>query len=209
MQKRPIHIAIIEDDDEIRQTLALIIKGTNGFFCSATFPDSESALAQIKDLVVDVMLVDIELPGITGIEAVTKIKQLKPDVDCLMLSIRQDDEAVFNSIRAGAAGYLLKDTPPAQILRAIEEVHQGGAPMSMQIARRVLQSFYPTQKSPLSERETEILQLLSDGLNYRSIAEKIFLSPHTIKSHIKNIYSKLHVHSRAEAVKKAIKDKLI
>lgn len=209
MQKRPIHIAIIEDDDEIRQTLALIIKGTNGFFCSATFPDSEAALAQIKDLVVDVMLVDIELPGITGIEAVSKIKQLKPNVDCLMLSIRQDDEAVFNSIRAGAAGYLLKDTPPAEILRAIEEVHQGGAPMSMQIARRVLQSFYPTQTSPLSERETEILQLLSEGLNYRSIAEKIFLSPHTIKSHIKNIYAKLHVHSRAEAVKKAIKDKLI
>lgn len=209
MQKRPIHIAIIEDDDEIRQTLALIIKGTNGFFCSATFPDSESALTQIKDLVVDVMLVDIELPGITGIEAVSKIKQLKPDVDCLMLSIRQDDEAVFNSIRAGAAGYLLKDTPPAEILRAIEEVHQGGAPMSMQIARRVLQSFYPTQTSPLSGRETEILQLLSEGLNYRSIAEKIFLSPHTIKSHIKNIYAKLHVHSRAEAVKKAIKDKLI
>lgn len=209
MQKRPIHIAIIEDDDEIRQTLALIIKGTNGFFCSATFPDSEAALAQIKDLVVDVMLVDIELPGITGIEAVSKIKQLKPNVDCLMLSIRQDDEAVFNSIRAGAAGYLLKDTPPAEILRSIEEVHQGGAPMSMQIARRVLQSFYPTQSSPLSERETEILQLLSEGLNYRSIAEKIFLSPHTIKSHIKNIYAKLHVHSRAEAVKKAIKNKLI
>jgi len=209
LQKRPIHIAIIEDDDEIRQTLALIIKGTNGFFCSATFPDSEAALAQIKDLVVDVMLVDIELPGITGIEAVSKIKQLKPNVDCLMLSIRQDDEAVFNSIRAGAAGYLLKDTPPAEILRSIEEVHQGGAPMSMQIARRVLQSFYPTQTSPLSERETEILQLLSEGLNYRSIAEKIFLSPHTIKSHIKNIYAKLHVHSRAEAVKKAIKDKLI
>lgn len=209
MQKRPIHIAIIEDDDEIRQTLALIIKGTNGFFCSATFPDSEAALAQIKDLVVDVMLVDIELPGITGIEAVSKIKQLKPNVDCLMLSIRQDDEAVFNSIRAGAAGYLLKDTPPAEILRSIEEVHQGGAPMSMQIARRVLQSFYPTQTSPLSERETEILQLLSEGLNYRSIAEKIFLSPHTIKSHIKNIYAKLHVHSRAEAVKKAIKNKLI
>jgi len=209
LQKRPIHIAIIEDDDEIRQTLALIIKGTNGFFCSATFPDSEAALAQIKDLVVDVMLVDIELPGITGIEAVSKIKQLKPNVDCLMLSIRQDDEAVFNSIRAGAAGYLLKDTPPAEILRSIEEVHQGGAPMSMQIARRVLQSFYPTQSSPLSERETEILQLLSEGLNYRSIAEKIFLSPHTIKSHIKNIYAKLHVHSRAEAVKKAIKNKLI
>lgn len=209
MQKRPIHIAIIEDDDEIRQTLALIIKGTNGFFCSATFPNSEAALAQIKDLVVDVMLVDIELPGITGIEAVSKIKQLKPNVDCLMLSIRQDDEAVFNSIRAGAAGYLLKDTPPAEILRAIEEVHQGGAPMSMQIARRVLQSFYPTQTSPLSERETEILQLLSEGLNYRSIAEKLFLSPHTIKSHIKNIYAKLHVHTRAEAVKKAIKNKLI
>ncbi len=209
MQNRPIHIAIIEDDDEIRQTLALIIKGTAGFFCTATFPSAEEALKQISSLSIDVMLVDIELPGMTGIEALTQIKQLKPNVDCLMLSIRQDDEAVFNSIRAGAAGYLLKDTPPVQLLQAIEEVYKGGAPMSMQIARRILQSFQPAQSSPLSQREQEILRLLSEGLNYRSIAEKIFLSPHTIKTHIKNIYAKLHVHTRAEAIKKAIKDKLI
>ncbi|MEZ4995501.1 MAG: response regulator transcription factor [Saprospiraceae bacterium] len=209
MPERPIHIVIIEDDEEIRQTLALIIGGTNGFFCAATYPNAELALEDLAEHTADVYLVDIELPGISGIEAVSRIKQFKPKVDCLMLSIRQDDEAVFNSIRSGASGYLLKDTPPARLLQAIEEVHRGGAPMSMQIARRVLQSFYSFHPSPLSERESEVLKLLSEGLNYRSIAGKLYLSPYTVKTHIKNIYSKLHVHTRAEAVKKAIKDKLI
>lgn len=209
MQDRPIHIAIIEDDDEIRQSLALIIRGTPGFFCAATFPDAETALQQISQLSVDVFLLDIELPGMSGIEVLPAIRQLQPYADCLMLSIRQDDDAVFAAIRSGASGYLLKDTTPSRLLQAIEEVHKGGAPMSMQIARRVLQSFHSSAPSLLSEREREVLQLLSEGLNYRTIAEKIFLSPHTIKTHIKNIYAKLHVHTRAEAVKKAIQEKLI
>ncbi|MEL6832466.1 MAG: response regulator transcription factor [Bacteroidota bacterium] len=209
MKDRPIQVMIVEDDHEIRQTLALIIKGTPGFHCQHTFDNAEAAIAALPELLVDVLLLDVELPGMTGIQALPKIKAIKPDLDCLMLTIRQDDEAIFTAISAGATGYLLKDTAPTEILKSIQEVQAGGAPMSMQIARKVVGSFRAMNESPLSERETEILRLLSEGMNYRSIAEAIFLSPHTVKTHIKNIYSKLHVHTRAEAINKAIRDKLI
>ncbi len=209
MADRPIQVMIVEDDHEIRQTLALIIKGTAGFHCQHTFDNAEDAVAALPNILVDVLLLDIELPGMSGITALPKIKAIKPELDCLMLTIRQDDESIFNAISAGATGYLLKDTAPTEILKSIREVQVGGAPMSMQIARRVVGSFQKLSASPLSDRETEILRLLSEGLNYRLIAEQIFLSPHTVKTHIKNIYSKLHVHTRAEAVKKAIRDKLI
>jgi len=138
---------------------------------------------------------------------------LKPslaETDFIMLTIMQDETSIFNSLCAGASGYLLKDTPPSELLQSIKEVFKGGSPMSTNIARKVILSFQKTTPpSPLSNRETEILKLLCDGMNYRSIAEKIFLSSHTVKSHIKNIYKKLHVNSRAEAVKKAIKDNLL
>lgn len=209
MQNNIIHVAIVEDDDEIRQTLALIIGGTPGFYCKHTFVDAESAVVELPNLYVNVVLMDIELPGITGIDAIRKLKPQLKDTDFLMLTVRQDDESVFKSICAGASGYLMKDTAPTDLLKSIKEVHSGGAPMSATIARKVIQSFHKFKPSPLSDRETEILKLLSDGMNYRSIAEKIFLSPHTVKTHIKNIYQKLHVNSRAEAVKKAIEDRLI
>ena len=207
--KEIIHVAIVEDDDEIRQTLALIINGTPGYHCKHTFIDCESAIKELPNLYVNVVLMDIELPGITGIEGIKKLKPLIPDTDFIMLTIKQDDESIFESLRAGASGYLAKDTPPTELLKSIKEVFEGGAPMSTNIAKKVIQSFRSTSESPLSERETEILKLLCDGMNYRSIADQIFLSAHTVKSHIKNIYKKLHVNSRAEAVKKAIKDKLI
>lgn len=209
MTDRPIQVMIVEDDHEIRQTLALIIKGTTGFHCQYTFDNAEEAVEALPDILVDVLLLDIELPGMSGIMALPKIKAIKPELDCLMLTIRQDDESIFQAISAGATGYLLKDTAPTEILKSIREVKAGGAPMSMQIARRVVGSFQKLSASPLSDRETEILRLLSEGLNYRLIAEQIFLSPHTVKTHIKNIYAKLHVHTRAEAVRKAIRDKLI
>lgn len=209
MSDKIIQVAIIEDDSEIRQTLALIIKGTPGFYCQNTFADAESAIDQIPNLVLDVVLADIDLPGVSGIEAVKKLKVQKPEIDFLMLTVQQDDESVFRSICAGASGYLIKDTPPSELLKSIQEVHNGGAPMSTNIARKVIQSFHKWQPSPLSDRETEILKLLSNGMNYRSIAAQLFLSPHTVKTHIKNIYGKLHVNSRAAAVKKAIEDGLI
>lgn len=208
--KEIIHVAIVEDDDEIRQTLALIINGTPGYHCKHTFIDCESAIKELPGLYVNVVLMDIELPGMTGIQGIKKLKPLLPDIDFIMLTIKQDAESIFNSLCAGASGYLMKDTPPSDLLKSITEVSQGGSPMSTNIARKVILSFHQqVVESPLSDRETEVLQLLCDGQNYRSIAEKLFLSTHTVKSHIKNIYKKLHVNSRAEAVKKAIKDRLI
>ena len=208
--KEIIQVAIVEDDDEIRQTLALIINGTPGYFCRHTFIDAESAVKELPSLYVNVVLMDIELPGITGIEAIKKLKPKLPETDFIMLTIKQDETSIFNSLCAGASGYLMKDTPPSELLLSIKEVYKGGSPMSTNIARKVILSFQKTSPpSPLSDRETGILKLLCDGMNYRSIAEKIFLSSHTVKSHIKNIYKKLHVNSRAEAVKKAIEDNLL
>ncbi|MEM6722420.1 MAG: response regulator transcription factor [Bacteroidota bacterium] len=204
-----IHVAIVEDDSEIRNTLALIIDGTPGFHCQYQFNDCETAMAQIPEIYVQVWLMDINLPGISGIEGVRRLKPNFPDLDFIMLTINQDDDSIFDALRAGASGYLLKDTPPTELLRSIREVVKGGAPMSASIAIRVVQSFRQFSESPLSDRETEILKLLCEGQNYRSIADLLFVSPHTIRTHIKNIYRKLHVNSRAEAVKKAIDDRLI
>ncbi|MEL7162229.1 MAG: response regulator transcription factor [Bacteroidota bacterium] len=202
-------VAIVEDDTEIRQTLALIIHGTPGFYCQETFASGEDLLAVASELKAQVVLMDVELPGINGIETVRKLRRQRPEVECIMLTIREDDEAVFQSLQAGASGFLVKTTPPASLLQAINELRAGGAPMSSHIARRILRSFHAVTESPLTERETEILRLICDGLNYRAVGERLFLSPHTVKTHLKNIYGKLHVHSRAEAVRKALQDKLI
>ncbi len=210
MNQEIIHVAIVEDNDELRQMLAYVINGTPGFYCKHTYVDCESAIKELPNTYVHVVLMDIELPGINGIEGVKILKEKMPQVDFIMLTIKQDDESLFGSLCAGATGYLTKDTPPLQLLQSVKEVYHGGAPMSTRIARKVIDSFnIETKKSPLSERESEILKLLCDGMNYRSIADQLFLSAHTVKTHIKNIYKKLHVNSRAGAVSKAIKDGLI
>ncbi|MEM7105502.1 MAG: response regulator transcription factor [Bacteroidota bacterium] len=211
MPSENIHVAIVEDDNDIRETLALIINGTPGFTCKLVYSDCESAIADLPNQYARVVLMDIQLPGKSGIEGVRILKPKLNEVDFVMLSIQQDDESIFNAIKAGASGYLVKDTPPAELLRAITEVCQGGAPMSANIARKVIQSFHASTvaPSPLSERETEILKFLCEGQNYRTIAEKLFVSPHTVRTHIKNIYKKLHVSSRAEAVRKAVDDRLV
>ncbi len=203
-----IHVAIVEDDPEILRLLTLIIDGSPGFACKLTFESAEEALAGIPDYPVSVILMDIDLPGMSGIECVKALKEVLPDIDVIMLTIHEDDESVFDSLCAGATGYLVKETPPVDLLAAIEEAHRGGAPMSSHIARRIVGSFR-TQKSPLSDRETEVLKLLVKGDNYKGIAEVLFVSANTIKAHIKNIYKKLHVHTRAEAVSKAHKDRLV
>ncbi len=203
-----IHIAIVEDDNEIRQTLQLILDGSAGFACKFAFADAESAIASIPDLPVDVVLMDIDLPGKSGIEATRELRKRIGEIDFIMLTVQSDDDSIFESLCAGASGYLLKDTNPADLLVHIKEVHEGGSPMSSQIARRIINSFRIID-NPLSDRETEVLKLLSQGLNYKDVAETMFLSPHTVKTHIKNIYSKLHVNNRAEAIYKAIKQKLI
>ncbi len=205
-----IRIAIIEDDAEIRETLGIIMNGSDGIICEHLYADAESALEDLPNHWIDVVLMDIELPGISGIEAVRKLNPKMPNTDFIMLTVKQDDSSVFNSLCAGATGYLMKDIPPTDLLNKITEVVNGGAPMSSNIARQVINSFnIPSIPSPLSKRETEILRLLCNGMNYRSIATELFLSSHTVKTHVKNIYRKLHVHSRAEAVSKAIKDNLL
>ncbi len=204
-----ISVAIVEDNQEIRQTLALIIDGTPDFACQHSYGDCESAIAELPSKTIDVVLMDINLPGINGIEGVRILKDKLPKVDFIMLTIQEDDDSIFNSLLAGATGYLVKDTPPSELLDSIKEVYEGGSPMSTHIARKIVTSFKVTKKSPLTERETEILQRLCEGDNYKVIADALFVSGHTVRAHIKNIYEKLHVHSRAEAVKKALKDRLI
>ncbi len=204
-----ISVAIIEDDDEIRNLLTILIDSSPGLSCALSFPDCESAISPIKQEQPDVVIMDIELPGMNGIEGVKQLKQSLEQTDFIMLTIRDDDETVFQSLAAGATGYLLKDTPPATLIEHIKEVHSGGSPMSAGIARKVTTYFRPEPTSPLSNRELEILQLLCKGKNYSQIAEQLFISGHTVRNHIKNIYQKLHVHSRAEAVNKSIKDRLV
>jgi len=210
MNKRPIYIAIVEDDPEIRQLLTLILNGSPGFSCSHSFPDAESALKGLAHDLPDVVLMDIQLPGMSGIECTGRLRSLHPKLDIIMLTVQEEDDDIFDSLCAGASGYLVKETPPAKLLTSIEEVKAGGSPMSPRIARRVIASFHQSKaKSPLSARETEVLTLLCDGRNYRQIADQLFVSTNTIKAHIKHIYEKLQVHNRAEAVRKAMQDKLI
>ncbi len=204
-----ISVAIVEDNNEIRDLLELLIDRSPGFSCKHVFKDCESAIEPIKKHLPDVVLMDVELPGISGIEGVKRLKESVPGTDFIMLTIREDDESIFQSLAVGATGYLLKDTVPTRLLAGIKEVHEGGAPMSPSIARKITDSFHSSSQSPLSERETEILEKLCQGQNYSTIADSLYISGHTVRAHIKNIYRKLHVNSRGEAVTKALKDKLV
>lgn len=207
--EKEIQVAIIEDDNEIRQLMTLIIDGSPGYVCKHSYSSCEMALGPLKKSPPNVVLMDIDLPGISGIEGVKLLKENMPEIDCLMLTVQDDDDSIFNSLCVGATGYLLKETAPTDILKAIKEVYNGGAPMSASIARRIISSFKPEKETVLSVREAEILRHLCDGENYKVIAEKLHISGHTVRSHFKNIYKKLHVSTRAEAVKKAISNKLI
>ncbi|MDW3652311.1 MAG: response regulator transcription factor [Bacteroidia bacterium] len=210
MENPEISVAIVEDDPEIRQLLKILIDGSPGFSCSSLCETGEKALEDIPISKPDVVLMDLQLPGINGIKCTLELKDQLPNTNIIILTIQAAEEALFDSLCAGATGYLLKDTPPGQILQAIEDAHKGGSPMSPAIARRVVNSFHHHKKqSQLSERETEVLKLLCEGENYKSIADKLFVSSNTIKAHIKHIYKKLQVHTRAEAVSKALKDRLI
>ncbi len=205
-----LHLALIEDDPEIRQLLTILLEGTPGYRCALVFEDAESALDEIINYQPDVVLMDIQLPGMSGIEAVKILTEARPELPIMMLTVQMDDDSLFESLCAGASGYLLKSTPPAQLLAAIDEAKAGGSPMSPAIARRVVKSFHrPKLDSPLSEREREVLVRLCEGETYRSIAEALFVSSNTVKAHIKKIYQKLQVHTRAEAVKRAMRDGLV
>lgn len=204
-----LEVAIVEDDEDIRNLLKILIGNTPGYSCSETFPDAESALETLPELAPKVVLMDIELPGITGVECVRRLKAKMEETDFVMLTNQMDEDSIFQSLRAGASGYLLKDTPPAKLLEGIATVVEGGAPISPSIARKVTAFFRPARAHDLTAREAEILKLLCAGKNYSTIAEELFISGHTVRAHIKNIYSKLHVNSRGEAVSKAIKDRIV
>lgn len=206
---RIISVAIVEDDDEIRETLSLLINGTEGFVCPESYVDCESAMNGVASSKVDVVLMDIQLPGMSGIEGVGRIKERSPRTDVIMLTIHKDDDLVFRSLCAGASGYLVKNTKPERILDAIKEVVEGGAPMSTSIARMIVNSFRKTTTTPLTARETEVLTYLCKGQSYKMIADALFVSEQTVHFHIKNIYLKLQVHSKSEAVAKAIREKLV
>ena len=204
-----ITVSIVEDDDEIRESLALLISGTPGYECLTTYQDCESAIEGIVEEKSDVVLMDIGLPGMSGIDGIKLLKQKIPDLDILVISIRENDQTVFDALCAGATGYLIKETPPARILEAIREVKNGGAPMCTQIARMVVGSFKITPSDVLTQRETEVLSQLCKGMSYKMIADSLFISEETVRRHIKSIYRKLEVHSKSEAVAKAIKEKLV
>ncbi len=208
-EKNEITVAIIEDDDEIRKMLSLIVDRSPGYSCKQTYPDCQSSFDAIINEPPDVVLMDIDLPNMNGIEGVIHLKEKLLETDFIMLTIKDDDDSVFDSLCAGASGYLLKDTAPAQLLDSIKEVYEGGSPMSPSIARRIINSFRPTSNFTLTKREIVILERLCDGENYKAIADSLFISGHTVRTHIKNIYKKLHVNSRGEAVKKAVRNKLV
>ena len=207
-----IRIAIVEDEDEIRESLAVIIDGAAGFKCTSGYSDCETALPALAETLPDVVLMDIKLrPGkMSGIEGVRRIKALMPEVDIVMLTIHANTELIFESLRAGASGYLLKHLAPAELLASIQEVVAGGAPMSPKIARLVVGSFQDTRDAPpLTSRQKEILFKLREGKSYRVIGEELFISENTVKCHIKKIYELLHAHTQAEAVAKAFERRLI
>jgi len=204
-----INVSIVEDDDEIRESLSILINGTPGFACISTFDNCEAAIATIPEDPPDVILMDIGLPGLSGIEGIRRIKTQLPDINILMLTVHGDSKKVFEALCAGACGYLIKDTPPARLLDAISEAHNGGAPMSTQIARMVVSSFKTNSHSDLTPREVEVLNQLCKGKSYRMIADTLFISEETVRRHIKNIYKKLEVSSKSEAVAKALKERLV
>jgi len=206
-----ISIAIIEDDKITRETLESIIGTTEGFDCAGTFADAETGLEFLTDNPADIVLMDIHLPVMDGIECVRQLKSVHPEMQFIMCTIFQDDDSVFNALKAGATGYLLKNDDPGKIVDAIRELHAGGSPMTPQIARRVLESFKRPAVNEdihlLTNRETEMLGLLAKGFRYKEIAEKLFISTATVRTHIYNIYQKLHVQSRTDAINKVFGQK--
>lgn len=209
-----LDVWVIEDNDELRTTLVEVIDSDAELMCSLNFMRCEEALAALqKESPPQVILMDIGLPGMSGIEGVRRVRAVSPATQILMLTIYEDDANVFESLCAGASGYLLKGGSTNKIIAAIKEARDGGAPMNAQIAKKVLAMFTkivsPQADYALTEREKEILNLLVSGKPQKQIAATLHLSPFTIATHMKNIYAKLHVHSRSEAVAKTLKERLL
>lgn len=208
MTEQVIRVSIVEDIQEIREALKVLINGSAGFECRQVFRDAEEALDNMPGNGIDVILMDISLPRMNGIDCMKILKARMPDVQIMMCSVHDDDDHIFNALQSGASGYILKRTAPAQILESIRDIHAGGSPMSSEIARRVVamiqrQGTLSHEIEILTEREKEILDLLSQGYLYKEIAEQLYISKLTVKKHIHNIYEKLQVQNRTEALNRA------
>jgi len=209
----PTTVSIVEDNEQLRGTLTRLIGRAEGFRCLGDYGSAEEALAAIPSNPPNVVLMDINLPGMNGVECVRKLKQLTPSTQVVMLTAYEDTENIFNSLAAGASGYLLKRSKSAEILEAIRDVQNGGSPMTTHIARKVVQSFQGSTRAPaaaepseeLSPREQEVLDLLSQGFMYKEISDKLSISFETVRTYIRRIYEKLHVRTRTEAVAKALR----
>jgi DNA-binding NarL/FixJ family response regulator len=208
-----IRIAIFEDNNDLRDSLAMIIESVADFELTGIFSNARRLETKMEESKPDVVLMDINMPGISGIEAVAQIHEQFPAVRIMMQTVFEDDDKVFASLCAGASGYILKNTPPERVLQAIREVAAGGVFFTQVIAKKVLNNFQQHLSQPefiqLSQREKEILQHLVNGLSYKMIADQCFISYETVHSHVKKIYEKLHVNSKGEAVAKAIRNRLV
>jgi DNA-binding NarL/FixJ family response regulator len=210
----PIKVTIIEDQREVREGLAILINGTAGFTCAGSFRSMEEALGKIAGAVPNVVLTDIGLPGMSGTEGIRILKERYPQLPIIALTVYDDEEEIFDALCAGASGYLLKDTQPARLLECLREVILGGAPMSPEVARRVVslfREFRPPRRAThkLTPTEMELLKLLVEGHNYKTAAAELGISVHTVSFHLKNIYEKLQVHSKSEAVAKALRQRIV
>ena len=202
-----ITVSIVDDEKELRQSITTFVNGSPGFQCISAYSTGETALKGLPADKPDVVLMDINLPGMSGIECVARLKERLPKVQVLMLTTYEESDLIFDSLRRGASGYLLKNMPPSELIQAVEQVHAGGAPMSMQIARKVVNHFQQIRKpqsdvEKLTKREQEILALLAKGYLYKEIADHLGITLSTVRAHLHTVYEKLHVQSRTEAVVK-------
>jgi len=206
----PVSVSIVEDNDKLRATLARVLNRADGFCCASQYANAEDALKDLPQIRPAVVLMDINLPGMNGVECVRQLKILLPEMQIIMLTVYEDTDNIFNALAAGASGYLLKRTSSKELLEAIQEVSRGGSPMTMHIARKVVQSFQKSAPAApnaenLSEREQQVLDLLSQGLIYKEIADKLGISYETVHTYIRRVYEKLQVRTRTEAVAKFLR----
>jgi DNA-binding NarL/FixJ family response regulator len=211
---KELQVAIIDDDEVLRQNLQILIDTSPGFCCPSTYGDLDEALADFDSDTAEVLLLDIGLPGTPGTQGITALKELCPDLAIVMFTVFSDEDNVFEALCNGACGYLLKHTRPERILEALQDASNGGAPMSSEIAAKVIRLFREVApplnpRHNLSSQEVNLLRLMSEGFSYQGAADKLFISINTVRSHVRNIYEKLHVHSRSQAVHQALKQGII
>ena len=210
----PLRVVIVEDERDVREGLAILIHGTPGFQCLRSYRTMEEALLHLDGDRPDVLLTDIGLPGMSGIDGIAHVRQIQPDLPILALTVFDTDDKVLKALCAGASGYVLKNTPPARLLESLQEVARGGAPMSPEIARRVVRLFRDFRPAPgasyhLTRQESELLKLLAEGHHKKTAADAMGISINTVSFHLKHVYEKLQVHSKTEAVAKALRERLV